>query len=166
MGRYGEASEHLYQALVRYRQLANSVGEAWTLNHLGTLHTRAGLDTGQHQQAIALFREIGDRRGEASALNGRGEAAHVTGRPAEAQVHHTAANAIAAELGLREQQAGAHAGLGHAHHAQGRAARARWHYRRALDVYTDLGMPEAGELRTLLAADEKRSRTTLADRTR
>jgi tetratricopeptide (TPR) repeat protein len=166
LGRHGEASDHLQQALVQYRQLANPVGEAWTLNYLGTLHTRAGLDTGQHQQAIALFREIGDRRGEASALNGLGEAAHTTGRPAEAQVHHSAANAIAAELGLREQQARAHAGLGHAHRAQGRADRARWHYRRALDVYTDLGMPEADELRTLLASDQKRGRTTLADRNR
>ncbi|MEV6446409.1 tetratricopeptide repeat protein [Amycolatopsis sp. NPDC051716] len=166
MGRYGEASDHLQQALVQYRQLANPVGEAWTLNYLGTLHTRAGRDTGQHQQAIALFREIGDRRGEASALNGLGEAAHTTGRPADALAHHSAANAIAADLGLREQQARAHAGLGNAHRAQGRAGRARSHYRRALDAYTDLGMPEADEIRTHLAADEKRSRTTLADRTR
>jgi hypothetical protein len=56
--------------LAQYQQLANPVGEAWALNHLGTLHTRLGLATGQHQQAVALFREIGDRNGEASALNG------------------------------------------------------------------------------------------------
>lgn len=157
MGRDGEARDHLQQALVQYRQLASTFGEAWTLNLLGSIHSRAGLDTGQHEQAIALFREIGDRSGEANALNGLGEAAHTTGRPADALVHHSAANAIATDLGLRDQQARAHAGLGRAHRAQGRAARARWHHRRALALYTDLGMPEADEIRAYLATEALRT---------
>ncbi|MFF1615863.1 tetratricopeptide repeat protein [Amycolatopsis sp. NPDC058278] len=166
LGRYAAASEHLRTALAQYRQLANCVGEAWTLNHLGTVHTHLGLATGQPQQAVALFREIGDRRGEASALNGLGEADHAAGRPADALAHHSAAHAIAVDLGLLDEQARAHTGLGNAEHTLGRAARARRHYRRALTLYTDLGMPEADELRAHLATDEQRCRATMLDSTR
>jgi hypothetical protein len=64
-----------------------------------------------HQQALDVFREIGEREGQALALNGLGEAAHAAGRPGEALAHHTEALAIATETGARDQQIRARKGL-------------------------------------------------------
>jgi tetratricopeptide (TPR) repeat protein len=124
------------------------------LDYLGTLQTRRGQPAraADHlRQAVTLFREIGERDGEASALNGLGETASATSHPAEALTHHTAAHAIAAAIGEQLQHARAHAGLGRNHHDLGDLTRADRHYRRALTLYTDLGTPEAEKVRAQLA---------------
>jgi tetratricopeptide (TPR) repeat protein len=105
-----------------------------------------------HRQAVALFRELGERFSEAWALNGLGEAAGAAGRPADALAHHTAACAIADEIGSAGLRARAHAGVGRAYHALGQRARARHHYERALALYTELSMPEADDVRARLDA--------------
>ena len=64
------------------------------------------------RQALALFREIGDRTGEAEALNGVGEILLSAGRPDEARVEHAAALTLASQIGDAYEQARAHAGLG------------------------------------------------------
>lgn len=152
LGRYEAASNHLHQAQTLYRQLANRTGEAWTLTHLGAIHTRRGQAAEQHQQALVLFRETGERGGETCALNGLGEAAQAADHPEDAFVHHTAALTIAIDMGLPEEQARAHTGLGHAHHAIGDNTAARQHYRHALTLYTDLGLPDADKIHAHLAA--------------
>jgi tetratricopeptide (TPR) repeat protein len=154
-GRYEPAADDLGLALTLYRQLGNRAGEATVLDSLGLLHTRLGRPAQaieHHRQALAIFRGTGDRFSEAWSLNGLGEAAHTAGRPADALTEHTAAHAVATGTGARDQQARAHAGLGHAHHALGDPALAREHYQHALALYTELGMPEADEIRALLAA--------------
>jgi tetratricopeptide (TPR) repeat protein len=133
-----------------HRQLGIRTGEAWTLDNLGTLHTRLGQlaqATEHHQQALTVFRETGDRDGEACALNGLGEAAHTACHPTDALTHHTAAHTIAADIGDRDQQARAHAGLGH---TLGNPDQARHHYQHALTLYTDLGVSEADQIRARL----------------
>ena len=57
--------------------------EAEALTRLGEVCHRQGHHdqaAGYHQEALALFREIGDRGGEADALNGAGETLLALGR--------------------------------------------------------------------------------------
>ncbi len=74
---------------------------------------------------MALFREIGDRDGEAEALNAAGEALLAAGRPVDACAQHAAALVLASQNGERFQQARAHDGLAAAHAAAGDRALAR-----------------------------------------
>jgi len=154
-GRYKPASDYLQQALGLYQQLGNRIGEADVLDSLGTLHIRLGQParaSDYYKQALTIVREAGHLELEPWALNGLGEAAHTAGRPADALTHHAAAQAIAAGIGDDAQHARAHTGLGHAHHALDNPISACQHYQHALTIYTDLGMPEADEIRALLAA--------------
>jgi hypothetical protein len=98
-----------------------------------------------------MHRGIGDRHGEAWALNALGEVARTAGAAADSVARHSLAHRIAVEIGVIDEQARAQAGLGHAHHALGAGSRARGHFERAVLLYTDLGMPEADELRGELA---------------
>ena len=66
------------------------------------------------RDALAIFRDIGDRDGEAWASNGLGEAALTAGRLGAALGHHTAALRTATEIGGPDQQA-RHPALGHAY---------------------------------------------------
>ncbi|MGC4812211.1 ATP-binding protein [Micromonospora sp. DT228] len=152
LGRHLAAGIHLERALAVYRQLGNHTGTAWTLNSLGTLHTRLGQTSCHHQQSLDIFRETGERYGEASALNGIAEAARVTGNVADALAHHGAAHAIVVEIGAYHEHARTHAGLGHAHRALAAPTSARAHFQRALTLYADLDMPEAEEIRAHLTA--------------
>jgi tetratricopeptide (TPR) repeat protein len=90
----------------------------------------------RHREALALYRQVGDRSGEAWALTGLGSVAACLGRLPQATEHY--------------QQALTHAGLGHAHDSLGHPADARHHLQQALTLYTELGMPDA--VRTDLAA--------------
>jgi tetratricopeptide (TPR) repeat protein len=108
---------------------------------------------GQFRQALALFREIGDRADEAEILNGLGEIFLATGHPAQARAHHAYALSLARQVGDQVQQARACDGLGRACHAGGDPARARRHWQEALALYTSLGTPEADQIRAQLATD-------------
>jgi len=166
LGRHEAAIEHLRQALALLRQLGSRTGEAWALDSLGTVHARLdslATATDCYRQALVIHRETGDRQGESWALNGLGQAAHAAGRAADARTHHAAAHTIAASTGDRYQQARAHTGLGNAHRALGDLPCAREHYRRALVLYTDLGMPEADEIRALLAPGDGRVQSKTPD---
>jgi hypothetical protein len=82
-----------------------------TLQLIGEFETRRGSHDGaaDHlRHAISLYRQIGDRTGEAAAMDGSGVLHTRLGEPAEA---------AAVELGDRYEQARAHAGLGHAYRA-------------------------------------------------
>jgi tetratricopeptide (TPR) repeat protein len=98
-----------------------------------------------------LFGQIGDRRGEADALNGLGEALAATGRPDEAGSRHAAALTLAVETGDRYEQARAHRGIGQVAQATGRYDQARGHWRHALDLFTELDVPDAADLRIRVA---------------
>jgi tetratricopeptide (TPR) repeat protein len=101
-------------------------------------------------QSLAMFREIGNRSGEACALNSLGEAYHATGRLEEARAQHAKALAIAVDIGERYEQARAEAGLARTHHAAGDHTYAKYHGQRALVRYAELGSPEAEDIRVIL----------------
>lgn len=103
------------------------------------------------QQALTLFREIGQQSGEATALNGLGEAHLLAGRHVNGRIQHIAALALASEIGDKHQQARAHDGLGHSYHTTGDSDQAFQHWQEALTLYTVLGVPEADRVRAQLA---------------
>jgi DNA-binding SARP family transcriptional activator len=94
------------------------------------------------EQALALFREFGERANEARSFNGAGEAWHSIGRLDQAQAHHRSALEIATEIGDRYEQARAHIGLARAHPAGDGSAPAHGHWAEALALYAELGIPE------------------------
>ncbi|MET0422306.1 MAG: tetratricopeptide repeat protein [Actinoplanes sp.] len=146
-GRHDLADDYLQQGMALFRQLGNREGEANALDTLGSLAVERGRPaqaTEHFERALAIVRESGDRTTETWVLNGLGEAALVAGDPDTAVVHHTEAQAVAVEVGDRGQLARAYAGLGH-------ARQDRRHYQQALALYTELGLPEADEIRVLLA---------------
>jgi len=85
------------------------------------------------------LRDIGDRGGQAEALNGAGETLLASGEPVRAHDCFAAALTLTRRSGDRYQQARAHRGLVAACHATGQQHQARQHWQHALDIYTDLG---------------------------
>jgi tetratricopeptide (TPR) repeat protein len=105
---------------------------------------------GYHQQASALFHDLGNRPSEADALNGTGEALAALDRIDEARVQHRGALALAREVRDLYQEARAHRGLGAAYHYAGNSGHARYHWERAFARYSDIGVPEAEQVRATL----------------
>jgi tetratricopeptide (TPR) repeat protein len=99
---------------------------------------------------LAIFREFGDRAGQAEACNGIGEALHAAGHPEQARAGHREALTLAGELGDRYEQARAYHGLGRAHYAGGDLDQARHHWQHAVDLYAELGVPDADQVRASL----------------
>jgi DNA-binding SARP family transcriptional activator/Flp pilus assembly protein TadD len=155
LGHYLEAVSDLQRALVLCRGTGDRVVSANALANLGVVEERLGRypqAADHHQQALALFREIGDRAGEAESLNGLGETLLATGEHDQARARFAAALDLAGQAGDRQQQARAHDGLGRADQAAGHPGQARRHWQEALARYADLGAPEAGAVRSRLAA--------------
>lgn len=94
-----------------------------------------------------MCREVGDRAGEAGALNGLGETLLATDRPGHARIQHTTALRLATQIGDPYQQARAHGGLAHAHQAVRDFGPARRHRQEALTLYAGLHAPDAGDIR-------------------
>ena len=112
--RYQQAAGYLDQALAMCRrdrqpgpEPRHSPGPATSACGRAT----PGRPCGTMQEALALHREIGDRSGEADALNSLGEALLAAGQPA-ARTHYAAAFGIASRERDKYQQARAHHGLG------------------------------------------------------
>jgi tetratricopeptide (TPR) repeat protein len=154
-GRYEQAVGHLRQALPLFRETGNRIGEAHVLANLGIIDLRQGRcpqATNHLQRALDLFRQTGDRSGEAEALNGLGEVFLATGQSDGARTQHEAALARTTGTGDVYEQARAHHGLARCCHAAGDVGLTRQHLNQALTLYTSLGAPEAGQIRTQLAA--------------
>ena len=156
LGRYRRATRHLGQALDMFRKAEDRTAEAWVLAHLGAAalgqgHGPQAID--YHQQARAVACENHDLFGEAEALNGLGEAYAAASQPDNASTAYTGALDLATQTGDQYEQARAHTGLARSHRAAGDPAQALDHWHKALALYDGLGTPEAGQIRTQLAAD-------------
>jgi DNA-binding SARP family transcriptional activator/tetratricopeptide (TPR) repeat protein len=159
--RYRQAAGQLQQALALFRGIGDPSGEAYALANLGEVdlrQDRCQQAAGRFQQALALFRETGNRSGEVTALNGLGGALLAAGRPGEARAQHSAALELSSRIGARYEEACSHDGLARTHHATGDTGLACAHWQQALAIYADLGAPEAGEIRSQLAAGPRRAR--------
>jgi tetratricopeptide (TPR) repeat protein len=90
-------------------------------------------------QALALYRELGDRLGEADALLGLGIAQLPAGDYAAADAYLVQALALYRELGDRLGEADARLGLGMTHLPAGDYAAADRYLAQALEQYRSLG---------------------------
>jgi tetratricopeptide (TPR) repeat protein len=111
-----------------------------------------------------VFRETGDRDGEAHVLSCMGLSEAHLGRYEQAAGNFEQALALSREIGDRDLEADTLDGLGdvlcqtsdagkaRAYHADGDSPQARQHWQEALTRYTAIGAPEADEIRARLAA--------------
>ena len=103
-----------------------------------------------HQQALTLFADLGNRLGQAEALNRLGELAIRTADTPQARRHHTHALAIARDLSAAPEEARALEGLGHSHLQDGDPGQAAAHMRQALTIYQRIGAPAARRVQQAL----------------
>jgi hypothetical protein len=110
-------------------------------------------------QALALFRDLGDRAGQGDALNGLGiaealnslgELASRTAATGQAREHHSQALVIASKTGAPLQEARALEGIGHNHLHDGNPRQAAVHLRHALAIYARIGAPDAQRIEETL----------------
>lgn len=67
---------------------------------------------GDLEQALAIYRDLGDRGGEAEVLSETGTLHRLSGEPAEAEACHQQALELAGAIGSARSEAPALAGLG------------------------------------------------------
>jgi serine/threonine protein kinase/tetratricopeptide (TPR) repeat protein len=92
-----------------------------------------------YQEALVIYREIGDRRGEGAALSGLGTLHRKQGRMEEARVQFDAALAIHREVGNQRSEGCVLASLGLFHYHQGRMEEARSCLEAALAIFVEVG---------------------------
>src|SRR5262249_11918009 len=91
------------------------------------------------EEGLRLFRELGDRRGVAWALNSLGNVADSEGDYAAARARHEESLSIRRELGDRQGIAWSLHSLGSAAHHLGASAAARAMLEESLGLFRDLG---------------------------
>ena len=115
---------------------------AWAYHLLGqTAYSQNQYQAAEqwYRQALALFAEIGDRLGQANALNGLGEVARMQDQSQAAEQWYRQALALYAEIGDRLGQANALNGLGDVARMQDQSQAAEQWYRQALALYAEIG---------------------------
>ena len=103
-----------------------------------------------HQQALELFRDLGDPLGQAEALNRLGELSSRTSATGQARDQHIQALAIARDLGAPLEEARALEGIGHSHLHDGNPGQAAEYLRQALAIYQRIGAPAAQRVQETL----------------
>ena len=101
---------------------------------------------------------MGDRDGQAEALNGAGETLLVTRQPDQARACHTAAITLARQSGNRHLQAHALTGLGAISQRLDQHAHAAEYHQQALALFTAIGDP-GGQAEALNGTGEAWSAT-------
>jgi tetratricopeptide (TPR) repeat protein len=127
-------------------------GSALTL--LGSAYRRLGRYQAaleQYEQALSIYRELGDRAGVATALRGIGGLQWRLGRYLEALDQLNEAVRVHREVGDLSGEAGVLNNLGIVYRRLGRYPQALEHYERALIVLRELGDPsgQAGTMNNL-----------------
>jgi len=93
----------------------------------------------EFERALALAREVRDRRREAGVLNNLGNLRRDQGRMEDARAHLEAALAIAREVGNRRLEGNLLGNLGNLHGEQGRLEAARLYFEQALAIHREVG---------------------------
>ena len=104
------------------------------------------------RQALDISRDIGDRAGEAGALNVRGTLHRISDDLARAERYHQQALDLARQIGSSWDEAHALAGLGRCPLAADQAAGAEDRLRQALEIFRRIGAAEFSGLSAELRA--------------
>ncbi len=93
----------------------------------------------EDEQALAIQREVGDRRNEGTTLNNPGEVARERGQLEEAQAYYEQSLAIRREVGDRTGEGTTFNNLGLVAHARDKLAEALAYYKQALTISREVG---------------------------
>jgi tetratricopeptide (TPR) repeat protein len=104
------------------------------------------------EQALEIYRDLGDRGGETAALNESGSLHRASGDLAQAERCHRQALDLARAMASSWDEAHALAGLGRCALAAGHATQAQAVLRQALEIFQRIGAAEASDLRAELDA--------------
>ena len=142
LGHNERAHTHLQQALRRYVEANDPVGQAHAHLDLALLWDRRGrpdraLD--HAQQALTRYQAVGHRRGQAAALNNVGWDHVLLGDHPQALTYCQQALTLYQQLGDRWGEAATWDSLGYAHHHVGHHIQAVDCYHHALILFRDLG---------------------------
>jgi Tfp pilus assembly protein PilF len=103
---------------------------------------------------LEQFRDLGDRLGQAEALNNLGELLCQTQTAQRALDHHSQALAIAHEIGAPLEEARALEGIGRCHLHDGNSGEGAAYLRRALMIYRRIGAADARRVDETLREQE------------
>ena len=129
-------NEHLLEKMQNKKEKANILNELGTISYFLS-EPRKAIEF--YEQALAIAREIGDRRGEGNALGNLGLAYSDLGEPKKAIEFCEQALAIAREIGDRRGQGNALGNLGNAYSDLGEPKKAIKFYEQALAVVREIG---------------------------
>ncbi|WUH99083.1 tetratricopeptide repeat protein [Spirillospora sp. NBC_00431] len=112
------------------------------LNNIATARLKSGHPAsgiGQYREALSIYQEIGDRRGEAACLNNIGRWYVETGREGEALIHFQKALSMSREISERFEATAALLNIADANRRAGRHRMALDHYGEALSEARAIG---------------------------
>jgi DNA-binding SARP family transcriptional activator/tetratricopeptide (TPR) repeat protein len=144
-GRYGQATDHLGQALRAAGEPAGGLDALIGLGLVDWLQARHQPALDQLGQALQLARDLGHRAGELDALAGLGLIHQMQGRYEQAAIHFEQALQIARATGNRTGERVALIGIGNVSLWLGRYEQAAVHHRQALRIASAAG-DRPGEL--------------------
>jgi len=105
-------------------------------------------------RSLELFRDLGERRGEAAASITLGELKFLSSAYREAHGYCTQALSIARDISAPVEQARALEGTGRCHHQEGNPGQGSADLRQALAIYRRIGAPEAQRVEAILPASD------------
>ncbi|MFB6155386.1 MAG: tetratricopeptide repeat protein [Haloferacaceae archaeon] len=150
-GRLDEAARELRAALhlAEYPPEGADEARVTTLsarchNELGTVANERGdheTATERYEEALALYREVGDRHGESKCLNNLGTLAYVAGDLGRAETYFEQSLTVDREIGADRNQADTLTNLGVLAKTRGDPERAEARYEEALALYREVGDP-------------------------
>ncbi|MFF5232985.1 tetratricopeptide repeat protein [Dactylosporangium sp. NPDC000521] len=139
------------QALAMYREIADRVNEAATLNDIGAVYNNLG-DRQQaltfYQQALSIQRDVGDRGNEAATLNNIGHVFDRLGDWQQALTFYQQALPMTRDVGDRAGEAATLNNIGAVYNNLGDRQQALTFYQQALSIKREVG-DRAGEAVTL-----------------
>ncbi|MEO6893178.1 MAG: tetratricopeptide repeat protein [Ktedonobacteraceae bacterium] len=116
----------------------------WILHRLGDQHMGVTVT----EQALAIFREVGNRAGEGATLNNLGRVYDALGQKQQALAYYQQALAISREVGDRAKEGATLNNLGLVYNALGQKQQALAYYEQALAIFREVS-DRAGEGTTL-----------------
>ncbi|MFY1671688.1 AfsR/SARP family transcriptional regulator [Plantactinospora sp. WMMB334] len=152
---YDRAAGSLRTALAIFRGTGNLRSQAAALNNLGEVFDCRGAypeALSCYERSYALFRQLGVSLGQATVLAATGRVLRLLGRHADALDRLAEALAVAERVDERRSVAASLRELGITRYELGDPEAARAYWQRALALFEALGVPDADEVRTLLAA--------------
>jgi tetratricopeptide (TPR) repeat protein len=101
-------------------------------------------------RALELYRDVGDRHGEAEALNDLGDLLSSSSTVADARSKHESALTTARIINAPLEEARALEGIGNCYLKQGKMDEGSEHLRQALTIYRAIKSPNSGRVETIL----------------